>query len=114
MRISDWSSDVCSSDLEADVPQADRGSGEATGAHPVDPRLLLTRTRSSCSAICSRTAAETMHPAENLGHGRGGRARGAFTGRAQDRQSVVQGKSGSGRGDLGGCRLLKKKKKKTT
>src|SRR3546814_14854070 len=43
MRISDWSSDVCSSDLRADVPthvDRDRRVGEA-GGQPGDPVGVL-------------------------------------------------------------------------
>src|SRR3546814_6564099 len=34
MRISDWSSDVCSSDLQPDRPQADRAAGRRPGQAP--------------------------------------------------------------------------------
>src|SRR3546814_12159404 len=80
MRISDWSSDVCSSDLN--------------GARW--PRVLGGRPGRSCQeGRLWRHAAEA-----------GDRRRG------QDRKSVVSGKSVSVRVDLGGRRIIKKKKKK--
>src|SRR3546814_9041238 len=45
MRISDWSSDVCSSDLNlllvAVAHQAERAGGDAVGEAPVDEGVLL-------------------------------------------------------------------------
>src|SRR3546814_9587222 len=38
MRISDWSSDVCSSDLEGDDRIDDANAGSAVGADDADPR----------------------------------------------------------------------------
>src|SRR3546814_18780078 len=92
MRISDWSSDVCSSDLawawlwprapllvypapEAHGPPLPEGSGDNAQAR--------------------------MHPAgDDVHHLRAYR----------DRKSVVEGKSVSERVDLGGRRIIKKKK----
>src|SRR3546814_10767115 len=37
MRISDWSSDVCSSDLRSDDPEADRRAGVQHRVPPRDP-----------------------------------------------------------------------------
>src|SRR3546814_16775180 len=86
MRISDWSSDVCSSDLqepdgtgaEEDQEQArlqQRGPGR-TDRHPPPRR---------------------HQPADGL--------------QPVDRKSVVSGKSVSVRVNLGGCRIIKKKQK---
>src|SRR3546814_12977964 len=95
MRISDWSSDVCSSDLESAVGQAIlrppgvrspaelRGGGAAAGlpgqaSHRAGVRLLSAPAGIEAPA---------------------------------DRKSVVWGKSVSVRVDLGGRRIHKKKKK---
>src|SRR3546814_13655695 len=95
MRISDWSSDVCSSDLRAHrIPRA-RRTGTAAG-QPSHRRSQLARY---------------------LADTRTGRGGGSHHGpprigatRAQgDRKSVVQGKSVSVRVDLGGRRNINEK-----
>src|SRR3546814_13996515 len=83
MRISDWSSDVCSSDLKTRCIVL-----------MISPRM--PRSRSERSA--SRTTIHSPGPA--------GVARPIL-----DRKSVVSGKSVSVRVDLGGRRIIKKKKK---
>src|SRR3546814_12665953 len=97
MRISDWSSDVCSSDLLADVPVEG------------PPRLLLLLD-------CGLDALALGGP------GLGARRRNVAAGHRvedgalvpvhpvdADRKSVVSGKSVSVRVDLGGRRIIKKK-----
>src|SRR3546814_13534024 len=90
MRISDWSSDVCSSDLPAARSLGLRhrlpGEGRAGGlqARPRDGRL-------------------TDRDGKPI--------RAGLTG---DRKSVVEGKSVSVRVDLGGRRIIQKKNKKTS
>src|SRR3546814_17426032 len=121
MRISDWSSDVCSSDLPA------RQS-------PVSEGLPQQRAR-----VAPLSAATLRHSLVNL-RLRGGRRQGGRQGRiasglrlgcecvgvpptaqrlveidqsergAGDRKSVVSGKSVSVRVDLGGRRSIKKQK----
>src|SRR3546814_17761053 len=86
MRISDWSSDVCSSDLGAGVPAAAAVGG---GLRHVDRARLL-----DVAARAGRTGA-------------GGRP---VPGVGGDRKSVVLGKSVSVRVDLGCRRIIKKKK----
>src|SRR3546814_12174418 len=100
MRISDWSSDVCSSDLIAggfrlrwSISRAKVGFGVVSGRysiylrHPgLDPGSRFLRHRP--------TSASSGTPDQVRG----------------DRKSVVSGKSVSVRVDLGGRRLLKKKK----
>src|SRR3546814_12426474 len=94
MRISDWSSDVCSSDLRAPSSHPGpagrfhllRGNGATRGRQschhgPLPCRALLGRTRPCPPA------------------------------RTVDRKSVVEGKSVSVRVDLGGRRIIKKKNK---
>src|SRR3546814_15642546 len=90
MRISDWSSDVCSSDLKLlDIGQQG------------DDIVLVTRRHGHGNG--GRIERLGGGPAEilvdRLGHPGGGRA---------DRKSVVYGKSVSVRVDPGGRRILKK------
>src|SRR3546814_3175349 len=85
MRISDWSSDVCSSDLfELRLFGNMRVDG-AISAHP----------------SASEPGRESV----------GERVRRRLAHRAADRKSVVEGKSVSVRVDLGGRSILNKKKK---
>src|SRR3546814_7014712 len=86
MRISDWSSDVCSSDLARPAERHDDLEKGAERPGAVDRRRLLQRHRQP-----RQEAAQ--HPA---------------------RKSVVSGKSVSVRVDLGGHRIIKKKKRKHT
>src|SRR3546814_15953163 len=103
MRISDWSSDVCSSDLpsighdfaghDADSAGASHQSGRGSGDHGRARLRLLQHLRPSASARpMSNTAV-----LEN-----------ALLPLSPDRKSVVQGKSVSVRVDLGGRRIIKK------
>src|SRR3546814_18695304 len=87
MRISDWSSDVCSSDLP------DRC------AHPRRDPLGRVRTGRADPPGGPRRPARRLAPA---------RPRCAAH---ADRKSVVEGKSVSVRVDLGGRRIIKKNKK---
>src|SRR3546814_4311816 len=79
MRISDWRSDVCSSDL-------DPGTADRPAARP------RPRGRPSAGAAQDQV-------------------RSARRGPEADRKSVVEGKSVSVRVDLGGRRIIKKKKR---
>src|SRR3546814_15183916 len=83
MRISDWSSDVCSSDLH--------GTGGAEGIARLGTTVRRRRARLPARRLLRRP-----------GHDRGHAADGA------DRKSVVSGKSVSVRVDLGGRRIIKK------
>src|SRR3546814_19911671 len=87
MRISDWSSDVCSSDLHHGLQRrAHPGEvGEAVAARSHDDGVVVM--------------AEGGQKVAGGSHGDG-----------EDRKSVVSGKSVSVRVDLGGRRLIKKKK----
>src|SRR3546814_11076984 len=103
MRISDWSSDVCSSDLEVAarpieqdmVGHADRVGGAVARqavhrlARDLAGKLLVQRLR-----LLGRQPRRAGF--------------GAARGRT-DRKSVVEGKSVSVRVDLGGRRIIKKK-----
>src|SRR3546814_15419897 len=98
MRISDWSSDVCSSDLDLD-PTVDDGQDFLSFEHQCAVgqlerqacfvrRFEQTRAQNAVNRDCR--ADDMMR---------------------QDRKSVVKGKSVSVRVDLGGRRIIKKKKK---
>src|SRR3546814_12732971 len=92
MRISDWSSDVCSSDLAVRCPA--RRCGRAW------PAAL-----GGCTALAA--AADRRQPG---GAGlRAGAPAGAVVRLRQDRKSVVEGKSGSVRVDFGGRSRIKKR-----
>src|SRR3546814_17777026 len=95
MRISDWSSDVCSSDLGGKLPQAPRRM--AAGRCLRSARFA----RSAASVLGYRTVFHGERG--NGGRDRRGRQR------AGDRKSVVEGKRVSVRVDLGGRRIFKKK-----
>src|SRR3546814_19520306 len=96
MRISDWSSDVCSSDLglvhgrmkgpDKDAVMARFQAGEIG--------VLVATTVIEVGVDVPAASLMIIEHAENL-----------------DRQSVVSGQSLSGRVDLGGRRNIKKKNK---
>src|SRR3546814_19539060 len=105
MRISDWSSDVCSSDLLADPP-------------------LRRSRRPPCARrqLQTRSAGQTEGPARAYRAGRG-RCQGSVAHRRDDqrartpreaRKSVEWGKGVSVRVELGGRRSIKTKMKKST
>src|SRR3546814_16311475 len=98
MRISDWSSDVCSSDL---LPSSSR----STVGNTFSPgRFLSVRIADLFSAVdwllLTKILLLVMRTTSN-------RVRAVV-----DRKSVVEGKSVSVGVDLGGRRIIKKKKKK--
>src|SRR3546814_18476772 len=101
MRISDWSSDVCSSDLPCpsglDLQQAGRKA-------LVDADRAAGRVRN-----CPFLRRQHDHARHFGAFGGGGPARRQPR---LDRKSVVSGKSVSVRVDLGGRRIIKKKNKK--
>src|SRR3546814_11572611 len=103
MRISDWSSDVCSSDLRPLAPRGRRAAA-AMGAYLRTERLIPD------FALCStaRRARETfVLAAAELD----GDVPVRFL-RELDRKRVVEGKGVSVRVDFGGRRIIKKKKTK--
>src|SRR3546814_11474876 len=116
MRISDWSSDVCSSDLAIGLAVAVQVVGVAA-APGQQGRVLVARHRLADTELhggelClveSRVHGmpprlRTTRPRRKLIDARGGLP----PGRA-GRKRVVSGKSGSVRVDLGVRRLIKKK-----
>src|SRR3546814_12290183 len=96
MRISDWSSDVCSSDL-----------GCTSTSAPTSPTGCSTcSTTSACPMRRGPTwPARPAPPRERPP---------PPPPRWGDRKRVLEGKSVSGRVDLGGRRLIKKTKKQLT
>src|SRR3546814_16090595 len=115
MRISDWSSDVCSSDLVGALRTAGGDRHDAVhrrslpGAHRPHARLRNDR----CGGVRRRAAqlADPRRPARP-GDRRRALQRAAVRHPAGvERQSTVEGKSVSVRVALGGPRFYKKKKK---
>src|SRR3546814_12667442 len=96
MRISDWSSDVCSSDLSCN-------SASAFSAFSAAAKFISSCVtgRSPCSNLSQywSTASTNWQVAD--------------TKSAIDRKSAVSGKSVSVRVDLGGRRIIQKKKQQT-
>src|SRR3546814_6546536 len=107
MRISDWSSDVCSSDL-ASAPGADR-------VEDLLARMTLEEKVAQLEVVWTGKTGifdanyqfDAAKMAKVYPDGIGGVARPSD---AQDRKSVVEGTSVSVRVDLGGRRSIKKKK----
>src|SRR3546814_16900627 len=97
MRISDWSSDVCSSDLVPD-------RAEAVRLHGVDARASAEDEGASGQEQ-GRQAPPAAGEAEALSGGEG-QSPGRLP--AEDRKSVVSGTSVPVRLDLGGRRIIKK------
>src|SRR3546814_15338608 len=100
MRISDWSSDVCSSDLEQGLAIVYQ-----------EPALLPDLTVAENMRL---SMPDELHPSvgDQVSWAEGILARWsnvASIDPRKDRKSVVQGKSGSVRVDLGGRRIIKKK-----
>src|SRR3546814_15515270 len=93
MRISDWSSDVCSSDLPTYIRCAAQGNHSAMTqrGNPLGQRRVAHEQALEAAAHAARNT-ECTH----------------FVGQG-DRKSVVSGKSVSVRVDLGGRRIIKKK-----
>src|SRR3546814_14455950 len=100
MRIRDWSSDVCSSDLRLDrahrQPVPDHLARDRLGALGPDQRARMAHRKAAVTDQILHPARQVA-PAHQIRH-------------MADRKSVVAGKSVSVRLDLGGRRSLKKKK----
>src|SRR3546814_14275280 len=117
MRISDWSSDVCSSDL-CKVDVLERRASDLFDVGFFFGRFLATLLR-----LCPKRQRE-VDRIEQTGGLQIGQTRQiaaalqsemgqkALGGRIKDRKSVVSGKSVSVRVDLGGRRFIKKKQYK--
>src|SRR3546814_18155835 len=113
MRISDWSSDVCSSDLWA-AAHLEALGGEATRLRPREVianfrrwtlrELDLRREAASASELADAMTAVPEYEVPAIEWDR--TACRVMT--MRDRKRVVEGKSGSVRVDIGGRRLNKK------
>src|SRR3546814_13832254 len=133
MRISDWSSDVCSSDLDAGREAAHGRLGRSPfdavprGAHEALPRDAGGRRRAlevalRAAGLLGRPALRPVRARCRLGPREGLDAGGAPAparsgaeagiAYAVDRKSVVKGKRVSVRVDYGGGRTVKKKTKR--
>src|SRR3546814_12278417 len=122
MRISDWSSDVCSSDLLRDRPVTIETLSAvsldklpaAEAATWLDRELVTDSPTPLRDAGFGRevSAAQAVRRqwlvAEQLAEEQGGRVV-YRPGMLADRKSVVEGKSVAVRGGLGGVRIIKKK-----
>src|SRR3546814_19128259 len=114
MRISDWSSDVCSSDLEAlriidgaDIQQEpDLFCAAKTIALPVDSEIMRYILQHSPIRMLSAKGDSIQTRINYLEIGTAQ----ILTIPGEDRKSVVTGKSVSVRVDRGGLRNIKKKK----
>src|SRR3546814_11928581 len=114
MRISDWSSDVCSSDLilvmvegvaAGPVDHADIGIAVAAPV-PVEGRVRRQQRVGKTGA-----GNEARRPVRSRRHLRRGERRPRQPDAAGARKSGVWGKSVSVRVEIGGRRVIKKKKK---
>src|SRR3546814_11059769 len=123
MRISDWSSDVCSSDLPPGRPQrfdqpAQPDPDRRRGARADAVHLL----HGTGPAPHPDPISQARHPARDAGRTQPSAAQAQHRQRdpadlsvvAADRKSVVTGKSVSVRVDPGGRRIIKKKTVKNT
>src|SRR3546814_20678537 len=107
MRISDWSSDVCSSDLEGTDPHTvllvldgcDRWLQFKHADLFIDLVRKLHQRLAKLYVILTHDEIDERLPAPHV----------VEIGPLQDRKSVVSGKSVSVRVDLGGRRIIKKK-----
>src|SRR3546814_13473837 len=118
MRISDWSSDVCSSDLTPVALQYDSGDYDAT----LDAALKLAdvdgfprrkqeaASRGKLRGLGFSTYLEACGIAPSSVVGSPGARAGLYESAIVERKSVVWVKRGSVRLGLGGRRLNKKKK----
>src|SRR3546814_12125544 len=122
MRISDWSSDVCSSDLR--IARQGRGAGRRAWRGGGRGELQRAPAAARAQAGVGQDARRVSRLRAALRHTvrrRRGSARPSLgrappsarrDRRAADRKSVVEGKRVSVRVDLGGRRIIKKKKHK--
>src|SRR3546814_13305116 len=90
MSISDWSSDVCSSDL---------GSPKPSVVMKLDFMAVPAKKAASTPALSNPDMGPASSPS----------ARAAMMSQAPRSEERREGKSGSVRVDLGGCRIIKKK-----
>src|SRR3546814_19629039 len=108
MRISDWSSDVCSSDLLAFQHGAQPAHGGFDfGKLGHDAKSLMARLPAEQALAKGKSMGDA---AEQVSFGYEQVSREEKTRRVGDRKSVVSGKRVSVRVDIGGRRIIKNKK----
>src|SRR3546814_11156591 len=119
MRISDWSSDVCSSDLRIDpLRRPGRGLGRHAQDHPLRPAAQTQPRRDGEGRGRTGRRAEAEGPPVGISTRRGPQILTTtilelpMAGQDPTRKSVVKGKSVSVRVDIGGRRIIKKKQEK--
>src|SRR3546814_16519210 len=89
MRMSDWSSDVCSSDLDMSKPDIVK---DASDSEPIDTELLARAEMALLTLPRFTREVFLAHRIDDL----------------RDRKSVVSGKGVSVRVELGGSRIIDK------
>src|SRR3546814_11440751 len=97
MRISDWSSDVCSSDLARHRDAAQRRRQSLQSEFDLRGYVFADAASERLLSLAAQVARSELPVLITGPNGAG------------DRKSVVEGKSVSVRVDLGGRRLIKKK-----
>src|SRR3546814_15236735 len=123
MRISDWSSDVCSSDLRNDLRNDAGTDGAAAFADRETQAFVHGDRRDQLDVhrhvVTRHHHLDTLRQLHHTGHVGGaevelravvGEERRMTATLFLDRKDVVQGKSVSVRVDLGGRRIINKKK----
>src|SRR3546814_19701698 len=108
MRSSDWSSDVCSSDLWRGSCERTRRNAQPCAGEHAGHRHDRGRGGRQRRDIHGRSSGQ----AATRGEGLACQSRPGVEVRTGDRKSVVEGKSVSVRVDLGGRRIIKKKNNK--
>src|SRR3546814_11507404 len=101
MRISDWSSDVCSSDLQRDILLVAAADADRTGIDSAMPCVDDDDALARLATLRSRRRRHRRHRRRDP----------AMRDHGLDRKSVGSGKSVSIRVSLGGRRIIKKQKK---
>src|SRR3546814_19765197 len=114
MRISDWSSDVCSSDLQDAGRLLALRRARTPRRHGRGSRRCVV---AGCAAEDARRGDRRTAPErEGRGRSRGAEGQDEQGGLSRwlifGRKRLGEGKSGYVRGDIGGRRIRKKKKKK--
>src|SRR3546814_18603475 len=113
MRISDWSSDVCSSDLGYAIDIHPRGKGVGTEGETGERHIPTIALPLDHHLVRVDIAGVGQHLFRRNDIVEVGVAMFVIVAVIEgDRKSVVWGKSVSVRVDLGGLRVIKKKKKK--
>src|SRR3546814_19764337 len=113
MRISDWISDVCSSDRCTTLRCFLSAFAARSRVRGAAVRRWKRKWVSAWSRPCLRRAGVASRTDRDAGEQDGdslGRAFFLWQAVQLDRKSVETGKSVSVRVDLGGCRIIKKKK----